>query len=153
MSGTEKQTNEAALYPVQDKNAVALAPSSESDISQDVISSIKEQALLRKLDRTLLPAVTLLYLLSFLDRSNGMALLPICTCVCTSHIISVANARVEGLVTDLHICMLPTDNFCLRLKLTMTHSRKRVPDRVDLVFYRLYPLRGRSCRSRSCLTI
>ena len=32
---------------------------------------ISEKSLLRKLDRTLLPAVTLLYLLSFLDRSNG----------------------------------------------------------------------------------
>ncbi len=32
---------------------------------------VNEKALLRKLDYKLLPAVTLLYLLSFLDRSNG----------------------------------------------------------------------------------
>ena len=32
---------------------------------------IKDKALLRKLDTRLLPALTLLYLLSFLDRSNG----------------------------------------------------------------------------------
>lgn len=32
---------------------------------------INEKALVRKLDRKLLPAVTMLYLLSFLDRSNG----------------------------------------------------------------------------------
>lgn len=32
---------------------------------------INEKALLRKLDARLLPALTLLYLLSFLDRSNG----------------------------------------------------------------------------------
>jgi MFS transporter, ACS family, DAL5 transporter family protein len=30
-----------------------------------------EKALVRKLDRRLLPVLTLLYLLSFLDRSNG----------------------------------------------------------------------------------
>lgn len=33
---------------------------------------INEKALLRKLDLRLLPGLTLLYLLSFLDRSNGM---------------------------------------------------------------------------------
>ena len=34
--------------------------------------SISEKALLRKLDIRLLPGLTVLYLLSFLDRSNGM---------------------------------------------------------------------------------
>ena len=76
MSEAEKQiaseTHQGASYTVRDKNEAALSPSSESDISQDEHSSINERALLRKLDRTLLPAVTLLYLLSFLDRSNGM---------------------------------------------------------------------------------
>ena len=80
MSKFEKQigseANEGALYPVHDKNEATLSPSSDSDISQDVHPSINEHTLLRKLDRTLLPAVTLLYLLSFLDRSNGMVLLP-----------------------------------------------------------------------------
>lgn len=33
---------------------------------------INEKSLLRKLDRKLLPALSLLYLLSFLDRSNSM---------------------------------------------------------------------------------
>lgn len=35
---------------------------------------INEKALLRKLDYHLLPAVGILYLLSFLDRSNGTAI-------------------------------------------------------------------------------
>lgn len=35
-------------------------------------SSINEGALLRKIDLRLLPAVGVLYLLSFLDRSNGI---------------------------------------------------------------------------------
>ncbi|RMD41902.1 hypothetical protein DV735_g3204, partial [Chaetothyriales sp. CBS 134920] len=44
---------------------------------------INERKLIRKLDLKLLPALTLLFLLSFLDRSN------------------VGNARVEGLADDL----------------------------------------------------
>jgi hypothetical protein len=43
--------------------------------------NVNERALLRKLDYKLLPALSILYLLSFLDRSN------------------VANARIEGLTT------------------------------------------------------
>ncbi|KAI9761920.1 MAG: hypothetical protein M4579_000703 [Chaenotheca gracillima] len=46
---------------------------------------INEKALLRKLDMRLLPALTLLYLLSFLDRSN------------------VGNAKLEGLTKDLNM--------------------------------------------------
>lgn len=46
---------------------------------------INEKALLRKLDLRLLPAVGILYLLSFLDRSN------------------VGNARIEGMINDLHM--------------------------------------------------
>jgi hypothetical protein len=37
-----------------------------------VRGAIDEKRLLRKLDLRLLPAVSVLYLLSFLDRSNGM---------------------------------------------------------------------------------
>lgn len=48
-----------------------------------ITGGLSEGALLRKLDFRLLPAVGILYLLSFLDRSN------------------VANARVEGLAEDL----------------------------------------------------
>lgn len=48
-------------------------------------TNINEKALLRRLDLKLLPPLTLLYLLSFLDRSN------------------VGNAKLEGLTADLHI--------------------------------------------------
>ena len=37
------------------------------------MEAVNEKALLRKLDWQLLPAVGILYLLSFLDRSNGMS--------------------------------------------------------------------------------
>lgn len=54
-----------------------------SDSDLETTNTINEKSLLRKLDLRLLPGVSILYLLSFLDRSN------------------VANARIEGLTTDL----------------------------------------------------
>ncbi|KAF2025883.1 MFS transporter [Setomelanomma holmii] len=60
------------------------AASNTSDSDVEINSTaVNEKRLLRKLDLRLLPAVSILYLLSFLDRSN------------------VANARIEGLTTDL----------------------------------------------------
>ncbi|KAK7955957.1 uncharacterized protein PG986_005179 [Apiospora aurea] len=50
---------------------------------------VNEKKLLRKLDHHLLPAVGVLYLLSFLDRSN------------------VGNARIEGMLDDLHMSTPP----------------------------------------------
>lgn len=46
--------------------------SSEANEELHAGFGVNERALLRKLDLKLLPAVTLLYLLSFLDRSNGI---------------------------------------------------------------------------------
>ncbi|KAI1801801.1 MFS general substrate transporter [Daldinia bambusicola] len=59
--------------------------SANASDSETTVSGINERALLRKLDLRLLPAVGILYLLSFLDRSN------------------VGNARIEGLLNDVHI--------------------------------------------------
>ncbi|QLI74746.1 uncharacterized protein G6M90_00g107700 [Metarhizium brunneum] len=56
---------------------------SEPSVSH-AIEEINEKALLRKIDAKLLPAVGVLYLLSFLDRSN------------------VGNARIEGLLNDIN---------------------------------------------------
>ncbi|KAJ9215692.1 hypothetical protein DTO166G4_2798 [Paecilomyces variotii] len=59
-----------------------------SPVSNSIVEAsfgVNEKALLRKLDLRLLPPLTLLYLLSFLDRSN------------------VGNARIEGMATDLKI--------------------------------------------------
>jgi len=63
------------------------APVISSDVEETSTSSncINESALVRKLDLRLLPSITILYLLSFLDRAN------------------VANARLEGLTADLHM--------------------------------------------------
>ncbi|UZJ56306.1 hypothetical protein CBS101457_005626 [Exobasidium rhododendri] len=62
----------------------------EGSNSADSISSVnyteaEERHLLRKIDWLLLPILTILYLLSFLDRSN------------------IGNAKIEGLVTDIGI--------------------------------------------------
>ncbi|KAF2653344.1 MFS transporter [Lophiostoma macrostomum CBS 122681] len=58
--------------------------SSTSDSDLEVtVGAVNEKKLLRTLDLRLLPAVSILYLLSFLDRSN------------------VANARIEGMTDDL----------------------------------------------------
>lgn len=51
------------------------ANGNESEVSDESFANptgINEKALVRKLDWKLLPALTLLYLLSFLDRSNSM---------------------------------------------------------------------------------
>lgn len=67
-------------YPKDVKHKAASSPSSGLENGQDAYFGINEKALLRKLDLKLLPAVTLLYLLSFLDRSNGTLLqsYPLC---------------------------------------------------------------------------
>jgi hypothetical protein len=54
--------------------------------SVSIAEGIDEKALLRKLDYRLLPPLTILYLLSFLDRSN------------------VGNARLEGMTEDIKMC-------------------------------------------------
>lgn len=61
------------------------SPGTGSDAEEAAVGTVGvgERALLRKIDFRLLPAVGILYLLSFLDRSN------------------VANARIEGLADDL----------------------------------------------------
>ena len=71
---------------VEDKEKLeAINDSPGSPVEPPTFSRHEEKALVRKLDLRLLPPLTLLYLLSFLDRSN------------------VANARIEGLATDLAI--------------------------------------------------
>jgi hypothetical protein len=68
--------------PIHDQEKLALdqnqnlegsgAESVTSEESYENPTGINEKALIRKLDRKLLPSLTLLYLLSFLDRSNSM---------------------------------------------------------------------------------
>lgn len=83
-----------ATIPAQhDQEKIALeqgnggggTPSLSSEENFANPTGIDEKALVRRLDLKLLPPLTLLYLLSFLDRSN------------------IGNAKLDGLTTDLHI--------------------------------------------------
>src|ERR1700734_1632310 len=102
-----------SLPPAQDEKKVTLedqgnehsnAPSLVSDDSFTNPTGINEKALLRRLDLKLLPPLTLLYLLSFLDRSNSMFNNPLIPCENRADTFGVvANAKLDGLTTDLHI--------------------------------------------------
>lgn len=63
MASEEKQTIERP----------GASTNSDSDLEIIAEGAVNEKSLLRKLDLRLLPAVSILYLLSFLDRSNGKA--------------------------------------------------------------------------------
>jgi hypothetical protein len=57
------------------------SPSYSGEEGMVDVSGISEKSLLRKLDFKLLPPLSLLYLLSFLDRSNGtFSLSPVWFC-------------------------------------------------------------------------
>ncbi|KAJ5756803.1 hypothetical protein N7533_006346 [Penicillium manginii] len=77
MSTSVEKKDESAVSGIND---AATSPSSSS-LSEG--TGINEKKLLRKLDYRLLPPLILLYLLSFLDRSN------------------VGNARLEGMTDDI----------------------------------------------------
>jgi hypothetical protein len=65
----------ASIDPADRNNATSFEDKagreSDTSLDEEATSGINEKALLRKLDWKLLPAVSLLYLLSFLDRANG----------------------------------------------------------------------------------
>jgi hypothetical protein len=67
-------TTEKSARPVPvdgEKEGQQVTPSLVSDDSFTNPTGINEKALVRRLDLRLLPPLTLLYLLSFLDRSNS----------------------------------------------------------------------------------
>ena len=53
---------------LSEENELPTAPDRDTN---EAGTDINEKALMRKIDSRLLPAVTVLYLCSFLDRSNG----------------------------------------------------------------------------------
>src|ERR1700760_504786 len=86
--------------------------SPESDLES---TGVNEKSLLRKLDWKLLPAVSVLYLLSFLDRSN------------------VANARIEGLTAGMII--IPSNYLELKSEIRSSHDWKPIPNRPHPLFH------------------
>ncbi|KAL3422689.1 MFS transporter [Phlyctema vagabunda] len=76
--------DDTVTTPGKGEHDTATPSSIISDEAYANPTGISEKSLLRKLDLKLLPPLTLLYLLSFLDRSN------------------IGNARLEGLIDDLN---------------------------------------------------
>jgi hypothetical protein len=68
MAAPAEETDTIKDVGIDTKDEGTYSPSSDS-LAEAV--GINEKALLRKLDYKLLPPLTLLYLLSYLDRSNG----------------------------------------------------------------------------------
>ena len=101
------------LYPVEDKPAGEPAylenadgnkkhtgridsPTSDSDVDDPELASLNEKAVVRKIDYHLVPWLSLLYLLSFLDRTN------------------IGNANLFGLTPDLGLTTVQY-NSCLAI--------------------------------------
>ncbi|KAI0394163.1 major facilitator superfamily domain-containing protein [Xylariaceae sp. FL0594] len=78
---TRPEEKEKAAREYQQQNPASV---SASDSETATGPAVNEKALLRKVDGYLLPAVGILYLLSFLDRSN------------------IGNAKIEGLLADIN---------------------------------------------------
>jgi hypothetical protein len=72
-----KMSNESEKIPVEGMGRGQSTAASLSDESLTNPTGINEKALLWKLDLRLLPPLTLLYLLSFLDRSNSKLLVSV----------------------------------------------------------------------------
>ncbi|KAF9649711.1 MFS transporter [Thelephora ganbajun] len=69
----------------EEKEQTKIEETNSDHATSESGDAIDEKKLLRKLDWHLIPGLTILFLFSFLDRSN------------------VGNARIEGLVADLHM--------------------------------------------------
>jgi hypothetical protein len=78
--------------------------SASKDTEQVSLTPSQEEALLRRLDWRILPVITLLWLLAFLDRSN-IGMKPICYVhgYISNAVFLIGNARVAGIVTDLKL--------------------------------------------------
>ena len=74
-SKKEKSSTPSSCEETYPDDKIAAISSSPFQPDGDIGAhfGVNEKALVRKLDRKLLPAVTVLYLLSFLDRSNGIS--------------------------------------------------------------------------------
>jgi hypothetical protein len=100
------------------EKGVTPAPS-DSDVE---LTSVNEKSLLRKLDARLLPAVSILYLLSFLDRSNG-----------TLALRSTQNSAMLMRNSRKRSHRRPHNR--------PPHDRQPIPHRPNALFRRLRPLR------------
>lgn len=99
------------------------------DMSEEKESiEIDKRRLLRKIDLHLLPALSLLLLLSFLDQGNS-ELLPCFTALPSTHLVSVRNACIKGLLLDTHMsaCSPKLPYYVSTPLITAQTSQKPVP--------------------------
>ena len=88
---------------MSEKERTKIEEENSDHATEESGGKIDEKRLLRKLDWHLLPLATVLFLLSFLDRSNGDLLAFPFLHLPPAHFLSVGNARIEGLAADLHM--------------------------------------------------
>lgn len=76
---SDYQSEDTRIYDEKhpDRESAAASP--------PAFDGVDQAAVLRKMDLQLIPMLSLLYLLAFLDRGN------------------IGNAKIEGLLTDLHM--------------------------------------------------
>ena len=88
---------EKSPYRADCKHNETSTDAERSSLGPPTFEDVDEAAVLRKMDIRLIPMLSMLYLLAFLDRGN------------------IGNAKIEGLVDDLHMtgpqynwtCMIP----------------------------------------------
>lgn len=122
LSGSEKSfpVHDEGTEPLPSDNITAADPLHHNSNHHDPawagddvnFSHVDERAVLRKMDLRLMPMLTLLYLLSFLDRGN------------------IGNAKIEGLVESLNMTELQY-NWCLTV-FFFTYCAFEVPSNLML---------------------
>lgn len=79
----------------------SIADAKGSSLTLPDFAGVDENAVLRKMDIRLIPMLSMLYLLAFLDRGN------------------IGNAKIEGLVDDLHMTGSQYNWTCMRSSLLL----------------------------------
>jgi hypothetical protein len=84
-NGLEKPLHQQLENGADSKQHEKFADAEASSLESPTFEGVDENAVLRKMDIRLIPMLSILYLLAFLDRGN------------------IGNAKIEGLVDDLHM--------------------------------------------------
>ena len=79
------QSNELPAGELEKGEITTVSPAGHAQVPNQAIDTEIEKRVIRKLDRTVVPLVMVLYLLAFLDRSN------------------IGNARIAGMDKDLKL--------------------------------------------------
>ena len=107
----------------EEKHQVESEESSPVEAREEGEGVINEKKLLRKIDLHILPGLAVLLLLSALDQSNG-ELLPCFMALPSTHLFSVGNARIEGLIADTHMSACsPRCPRCVSASLIMIQNK------------------------------